>query len=160
MKIYLLLAVMLFACAEEADFREDLPRVEAACLASFDAALIAYEEKRGDVPVACKDLPSEYAVHFLDNIDDVCGEAPRGEKVVGCHYYRPEKVIYLLKGPEAQYVDASAHEWLHAIQVCVEVEAGTSDWQYDHTDEELWSRHGAATVEARAVQRTSFGPCL
>lgn len=136
--------------------RESLPRVEHACLETFDVVVEGWERMRGPVPVECLDLPAVYTVELVSADEMPCQwvTLKKGQRIVGCTIAEEQR-MYLLEGAgETTLVDYSAHEWIHALQACVE---GFGAGGNLHAEPELW---GPQSVLTFAQTHAALGECL
>lgn len=149
------LLVAMGCVGEVVDSRESLPRVDHACRETFDLVVEGWERMRGPVPARCLELKESYTLELVGPDEMPCDVTlKKGQRLVGCTVAE-EQHMYLLEGAsEATLVDFSAHEWVHALQQCIE---GAGAGGNLHAEPDLWGPEGVLTF---AKTNSALGECL
>lgn len=131
-----------------------------ACYEAFQAAVQGWEEFVGPVPDRCQYLDMEYHLEVTDDL----GCSGDLTDVIGCHN-DSQRWIHVRAGlTQVRTVEASVHEWFHALHECV---YGNPD--HDHENPDVFGpdggrvpEHGRVqyTAQRYAIARAAVGPCL
>lgn len=159
-----LLALLTFAltiCACDNGSTKPPPDTEqhvfGACYRNYVATLNAWTDQVGRVPPECAELDRDYTIQITqeENIPCALEQGPSDHELwIGCT--QPDELtIYLLdERTNAEKLDTSVHEWVHALAECVD-----GDMDLLHARAELWEGYEGLPVETLALTDLVIGQC-
>jgi hypothetical protein len=160
--VALALNLLMYACAVSGVDPAPRNHAEAfACYEAFDAAREGWELFVGPVPKRCQYLDTSYRIEIMS--DPHC-PPPEGENQVAIACHNTLHWIRIQAGmSEERTVEASIHEWFHALEACV-----NGDPDNHHSDPNVFGEDrgrvphegGDETAQRYAISVAPVGPCL